>query len=45
MVEITPLKGGENDQAKILWDFQIQTKKLDMANQPEIVMVDFFVVK
>lgn len=27
----------ENDQAKLLWDFQIQTDKVVMANQPDIV--------
>lgn len=27
----------ENDQAKILWDFQIKTDKLVMSNQPDIV--------
>ena len=26
----------ENDKAYILWDFQIQTDKLMMANQPDI---------
>ena len=30
----------ENDKAKILWDFQIQTDKMVVANQPDIVMVD-----
>ena len=30
----------ENHQAKILWDFKIQTDKLVMANQPDIVVVD-----
>ncbi len=30
----------ENDQAKILWDFKIQTDKLVMANQPEIVLIN-----
>ncbi|TWW57282.1 hypothetical protein D4764_07G0000010 [Takifugu flavidus] len=28
-----------NKQAKILWDFQIQTDKLVVANQPDIVVV------
>ena len=30
----------EIDRAKILWDFQIQTDKQLMANQPDIVVVD-----
>ncbi|KAK7929498.1 hypothetical protein WMY93_005893 [Mugilogobius chulae] len=30
----------ENDRAKILWDFQIQTDRMVMANQPDIVVVD-----
>ena len=30
----------ENEQVKILWDLQIQTNKLVMANQPDIVVVD-----
>ena len=30
----------ENDQAKILWDFQIQTDKLVIANQLNIVVTD-----
>ena len=30
----------QNDRAKILWDFQFQTDKLVMANQPDIVVVD-----
>ncbi|XP_076744288.1 uncharacterized protein LOC143420307 [Maylandia zebra] len=30
----------ENDRAKILWDFQIQTDKMVVANQPDIVVVD-----
>ena len=28
----TPPKVNENDQAKILWDFQIQTDKMVVAN-------------
>ena len=36
----TPPKVVENDQAKILWDFQIKTDKLVMANQPDIVLID-----
>ncbi|TWW59398.1 hypothetical protein D4764_06G0009280 [Takifugu flavidus] len=36
----TPLKVLENKQAKILWDFQIQTDKMVVANQPDIVVVD-----
>lgn len=30
----------ENNQAKILWDFQIQIGMLVMANQPDILVVD-----
>lgn len=30
----------ENDQAKILWDFQMQTDKMIMANQLNIVIID-----
>ncbi|MDG2555549.1 hypothetical protein P7M41_26505, partial [Vibrio parahaemolyticus] len=30
----------ENGRAKILWDFQIQTDKLVMANQLDIMLVD-----
>jgi len=30
----------EDVRAKILWVFQIQTDKLVMANQPEVVLVD-----
>ncbi|TWW67366.1 hypothetical protein D4764_02G0004070 [Takifugu flavidus] len=36
----TPPKVVENKQAKILWDFQIQTDKMMVTNQPDIVMVD-----
>ena len=36
----TPPKVIENERVKILWDFQIQTDKLAIANQPEIVAVD-----
>ncbi|TWW69263.1 hypothetical protein D4764_18G0000690 [Takifugu flavidus] len=36
----TPPKVVENKQAKILWDLQIQTVKMLMANQPDIVVVD-----
>ncbi len=36
----TPPKVVENDRAKILWDFQIQTDKMVVANQPDIVVVD-----
>lgn len=36
----TPARVVENDQPKIPWDFQIQTNKLVMANQPDIVMAD-----
>ncbi|XP_078791071.1 uncharacterized protein LOC111949134 [Oryzias latipes] len=30
----------ENERAKILWDFQIQTDRMGTANQPDIVEVD-----
>ncbi|KAK7881151.1 hypothetical protein WMY93_029560 [Mugilogobius chulae] len=36
----TPSKVVDNDRAKILWDFQIQTDRMVMANQPDIVVVD-----
>ncbi|TWW69265.1 COP9 signalosome complex subunit 1 [Takifugu flavidus] len=36
----TPPKVLENEQAKILWDLQIQTEKMVVANQPDIVVVD-----
>ncbi|TWW65014.1 hypothetical protein D4764_22G0006610 [Takifugu flavidus] len=36
----TPPKVLENKQVKILWDFQIQTDKMVVANQPDIVVVD-----
>ncbi|KAK7886240.1 hypothetical protein WMY93_025861 [Mugilogobius chulae] len=36
----TPPKVVENDRAKILWVFQIQTDRMVMANQPDIVVVD-----
>ncbi|TWW67382.1 hypothetical protein D4764_02G0004230 [Takifugu flavidus] len=36
----TPPKVVENEQTKILWDFQIQTDKMVVANQPDIVVVD-----
>uniref|UniRef100_A0A3B3HW39 Reverse transcriptase domain-containing protein n=1 Tax=Oryzias latipes TaxID=8090 RepID=A0A3B3HW39_ORYLA len=36
----TPPKVVENERAKILWDFQIQTDRMVMANQPDIVVVD-----
>jgi hypothetical protein len=35
-----PEKVVENEKAKILWDFHIQTDKQVMANQPDIVIVD-----
>ncbi|XP_067943066.1 guanylate-binding protein 4-like [Watersipora subatra] len=35
-----PGKVNENDRAKILWDFYIQTDKHVLANQPDIVVVD-----
>ena len=30
----------ENDGAKILWDSQIQTNKLVLTDQPDIVLID-----
>ncbi|TWW61003.1 hypothetical protein D4764_05G0010930 [Takifugu flavidus] len=36
----TPPKVLENKQAKIPWDFQIQTDKMVVANQPDIVVVN-----
>ena len=39
-VQMSRVKVVENDRAKILWDFQIQTDKQVMANQPDIVVVD-----
>ena len=33
----TPPKVVENDRAEILWDFEIQTDKQVMVNQPDIV--------
>ena len=30
----------DNEQTKILWDFQIPTDKIVMANQPDVVVVD-----
>lgn len=30
----------ENDQAKILWDFQIKTNKMLMVNKPDTVVVE-----
>ena len=38
--QATPLKLIENDQAKILWDFQIQNDKMVGANQQDIVVLD-----
>ena len=35
-----PPKVAENDKAKVLWDVHIQTNRLQMANQPHIVVVD-----
>lgn len=32
-------KVGENKQAEVLWDFQIHTDKMVMANQPDILVV------
>ncbi len=29
-----------NDQAKIIWDFQMQKDKMVVTNQPDIVIVD-----
>ena len=37
---VIPLKVVENDSAKILTDFQIQTDKVKVANQPNIVVTD-----
>ncbi|TWW57300.1 hypothetical protein D4764_07G0000190, partial [Takifugu flavidus] len=34
----TPPKVVENKQAKILWDFQIQTNKMVVANKPDKVL-------
>ena len=36
----TPQKVIENNRAKLLWDFQIQTDRKVLANQPDIVIVD-----
>ena len=36
----TPPKVIEKDQEKILWDFQIKTDKILVANQLDIVVVD-----
>ncbi|XP_024121103.1 uncharacterized protein LOC112142083 [Oryzias melastigma] len=36
----TPQKVLENERAKILMDFQIQTDRMVMENQPDIVVVD-----
>lgn len=36
----TPSKVVENDQARIMWDFQIQTDTLVTANQLDIGVVD-----
>lgn len=36
----TPPKVVENDKAKILWDFQMQTGKLVMTDQPDIAVED-----
>lgn len=35
---VTPPRVIENDQAKILWDFQLQMDKLVMSNQLDIVV-------
>ena len=35
----TPPKVIENDRAKILWDFKIQTDKMVAANQADIVVI------
>ena len=35
-----PEKVVENDQAKIIWDFQIQTDTMVGANQPDIVLIN-----
>ena len=34
----TPPKVTENKQVKVLWDFQIQTNKLVLVNQPDMVV-------
>ena len=36
----TPQKVVENNRAKLLWDFHIQTDRKVLANQPDIVVVD-----
>ncbi len=36
----TPPKVVKNDLAKMLWDLQIQTDKLVIASQPDIVFID-----
>ena len=36
----TPQKVVENNRAKLLWDFPIQTDRKVLANQPDIVVVD-----
>ena len=36
----TPPKVVENDWARILWDLQIQTDKLVLANQPDIMLIE-----
>ena len=36
----TPWKVVENNSAKFLWDFQIQTDRKVLANQPDIVIID-----
>lgn len=40
-MEETPTTVVENDQAKLLWDFKTQTDKLVVANQPDVVVLDF----
>ena len=36
----TPQTVVENNRAKVLWDFHIQTDRKVLANQPDIVIVD-----
>ena len=36
----TPQKVVENSRAKLLWDFQTQTDRKVLANQPDIVVID-----
>ena len=36
----TPQKVVENNRAKLLWDFQIQTDRKVLANQTDIFIID-----